>query len=260
MSSWQPILIYNKGNKELSYQSKENTHFSGLNELVNTEKALHRYNNAIVSKFIDSIPPIGIDKNISILDFGAGIGTLAQIFRDRYGIIPDCIEIDPILNKLLNQNRFTSIDDINQLTKEYDVVYTSNVLEHIDNDLQTLIQLFSVIKPGGKILVYVPAFPILFSKMDERIGHFRRYTKHEIMVKVQKAGFVKEKIVYDDSLGFIVSLMLKVMGFHRPSDPPGVRVLQVYDKFVFPLSQIIDRLGSRFILGKNIYLVAKKPE
>ena len=244
----------------MTYQSNENNRFSGIKELINTEKALHRYNNSIVRKFVDSVPSMGIQKNLSILDFGSGTGTLAQIVRDQYGILPDCIEIDPFLNKLLNQNGFSSREDIRLLTKEYDVVYTSNVLEHIENDLQALMQLFSIIKPGGKILIYVPAFPILFSEMDARIGHYRRYTKHEITSKICNAGFVKEKIVYDDSLGFLVSIILKVIGYHRPSDSPGIKILRFYDQFVFPISQVFDRLGLRYWLGKNIYLVAKKPD
>ena len=243
----------------MSYQSKEDPRFSGVNELINTEKALRRYNNSVVSKFMDSVSLHGFQENMSILDFGAGTGTLARIVRDRYHITPDCIEIDPYLSKLLNLDGFNTFEDVNQLTKFYDVVYTSNVLEHIENDLQALSELYSSTKPGGKILIYVPAFPILFSRMDERIGHFRRYSKHELMSKVRTAGFVNLKIDYHDSLGFFVSIALKVIGFHRPSVPPGVKILRVYDRFLYPISQILDRLGLRYLLGKNIYLVAKKP-
>ena len=74
-------------------QKEFNTEYTGFHELLSLE-ALHNYNNEIVKGAIKSFNT----KN-QIIDFGAGIGTLSVIFRDKYHIDPLCIEIDKA-NKL----------------------------------------------------------------------------------------------------------------------------------------------------------------
>lgn len=73
-------------------QSNENKDYSGLEELVLSE-VMGKYNNFIVSSAIQNA-----GETNQVVDFGAGIGTLAMIFRERYQINPLCVEIDE-LNK-----------------------------------------------------------------------------------------------------------------------------------------------------------------
>jgi SAM-dependent methyltransferase len=72
---------------------------------------------------------------------------------------------------------YTSLDEIPDET--FDWVYAFNVLEHINDDGQALAEWSTKLKTAveSRLLIYVPAFEILFSSMDRQVGHFRRYRK-----------------------------------------------------------------------------------
>ena len=96
--------------------------------------------------------------------------------------------------------------------------------------------------------------------MDEIVGHVRRYTRKELNSKVKSTGFVIEKSHYVDSLGFLAALIVVIMGYKSKANLGGTKSLIVYDKFVYPLSKVLDRLGLKNITGKNILVIARKPE
>jgi len=104
--------------------------------------------------------------------------------------------------------------------------------------------------------VYVPAFQILYSQMDRHVGHFRRYRRKPLVNLLQTVGFDVSKAYYVDSLGFLATLVYKVVGDRSGS--VNSRSVAFYDSIIFPLSRIVDFLavGS---FGKNLAVVATKP-
>ena len=70
-----------------------------------------------------------------------------------------------------------------------DILLMLNVLEHIENDVLALQKAFDLLKPGGKLIIEVPAGPTLYDDYDRQLHHFRRYTSAELRGKVEKAGF-----------------------------------------------------------------------
>lgn len=76
--------------------------------------------------------------------------------------------------------------------KQFDLVGLFDVLEHIKEDNTVLDQLFRVVKPGGWLLITVPADPHLWSYFDVASHHVRRYTLDELDLKVKSAGFMIE--------------------------------------------------------------------
>lgn len=88
---------------------------------------------------------------------------------------------------------------------EFDVVGAFDVLEHIEEDVDVLHQMFGATKPGGGILLTVPQHRFLWSYVDEYSFHKRRYSQAEMLEKVKQAGF---EILYRSSF---VSLLLPVM-------------------------------------------------
>jgi len=70
-----------------------------------------------------------------------------------------------------------------------------NVLEHVNDDMQGLRNMYDSLKPGGRALVLVPQGQELYGTLDEVLGHYRRYSREELQTKMQQAGFRVENIV-----------------------------------------------------------------
>jgi SAM-dependent methyltransferase len=73
-----------------------------------------------------------------------------------------------------------------------DTVVCLNVLEHIEDDVSTLADLLAILRPGGRLVLIVPAHARLYSSLDVHLRHFRRYEKPELEKKIRDAGFVLE--------------------------------------------------------------------
>ena len=107
-----------------------------------------------------------------VLDFGAGNGE----FCNRFGlgnII--AIEVDDILKETIKCPVYTSINDLKY--NDFDLIYSLNVLEHIENDSDIVDDLKSLLKKGGIVKILVPARQEIYSSMDKKVGHFRRYER-----------------------------------------------------------------------------------
>lgn len=190
------------------------------------------------------------------VDFGAGIGTFAKEITRRGGNV-QCVETDAAQMALMQQQGFVVHASLAAYDDDsIDFVYTFNVMEHIDEDRACFEQMHRKLKKGGRLLVYVPAFQILFSSMDRKVGHVRRYTRQELAEKVTAAGFRVIDNSYVDSIGFFVTLLYKLIG--SESGDINRKALIIYDRVLFPLSRLLDRMFGR-LLGKNVFLVAEKP-
>jgi SAM-dependent methyltransferase len=247
--------------RKTTFQSLESSAYSGTQELLDTELGLTRYGNEIARKFFSKMNLENriIAKEGRLLEFGAGTGFLAEIFRNRFCIDPDCVELDPKLITLINRKKFKCFQFLSETPRSYAAIYTSNVLEHIEDDVAILKELFDSLVPGGCIGIYVPAHPILYSKMDKDVGHVRRYTRPELRSKVESAGFVIESLTYDEFIGFFASIFVKIVGYKNGANLGSKNSLIFYDKVIYPLSKALDFLGFRFIIGKNLILIAGKP-
>ena len=180
-----------------------------------------------------------------VLDFGAGVGTFA---------LP--MQLDDAQRATLAAQGLTvhrTLDGIRDAS--IDFVYTLNVLEHIDDDVGALRDIGRTLRKEGRLLIYVPAFPVLFTRMDERVGHLRRYRRNDLRAKVDAAGFDVLTNDYVDSLGFLATLFYRIAG---PSSGTIDRdALRAYDRYVFPASRRLDR-ALRHVIGKNLLLIARK--
>ncbi|MET0421686.1 MAG: class I SAM-dependent methyltransferase [Acidimicrobiia bacterium] len=192
-----------------------------------------------------------------VLDFGAGSGTMARALRDE-GYRVSCLEPDPLLLGMLTDSGFECGDDLATLrgADGFDAAYSMNVLEHIDDDVAALRGIFDALKPGGRLTIYVPAFPILFTAMDEKVGHVRRYKKPGLTAAVSAAGFTVDSCQYVDSLGFLAALVYKAIG-NRDGDLDE-RALSLYDSYAFPVSLAIDHV-TKSLAGKNLLVYARRP-
>jgi ubiquinone/menaquinone biosynthesis C-methylase UbiE len=232
-------------------QSTSNVEYAGGDELWALEKYLINYNQSLIYKLTKNQK-----ESQSVLEFGAGIGTLAMLWSKATGIKPECLEIDPKQQSIIRERGFYCHESIATIDKKFDVIYTSNVLEHIEDDLLALKELNSKLKKDGAIVIYVPAFQMLYSEFDKKIGHYRRYEKQDLLQKLNRAGFVVDSAYFSDSIGFFAWLYMKIKGY---SDKKSTsKSMRFYDKFIFPLSEIFDDIGLKYLFGKNILIYAKK--
>jgi SAM-dependent methyltransferase len=192
-----------------------------------------------------------------VLDFGAGRGTFAQLLNGDGGREITCVEPDREARRELaaaGLESHASVADLPQA--HFDAVYTLNVLEHVTDDVRALQDLRACLRPGGRLFVYVPAFPLLYTAMDRRVGHLRRYRRHELLERVRAAGFTAERTRYADSLGFFATLAYRAFG-----DRDGQidrNALRLYDRLAFPLSCVLDGVLGRCV-GKNVWVSAHRP-
>ncbi len=235
-------------------ESAENTvalDYTGTEELRVLQLATN-YNSFLTDLVKKYLPK---NKDCKALDFGSGIGTFTDRLKEDNGQ-PDCFEVDPSLVQMLKNKGYHVFTDQNLVpNNHFDFIYSLNVLEHIEEDQVELEKLYEKLKPGGRIFLYLPAFSILSSKFDEKVGHYRRYRKPELVGKLKKAGFQIEDVHYADSLGFLGALVFKLVS---NTDTINEKQVVLYDKRLFPISKALDGLASSFI-GKNVVAVARKP-
>jgi len=197
-------------------------------------------------------------KSESVVDFGAGIGTFSNCLE----LAPEhvhCVETEATSRQVIVAKGFNAYENVSELRQVViPYVFTLNVLEHIEDDVAALGDLFRLLAPGGRLFVYVPAFPALFTSMDSHVGHHRRYRLRGLVKRVEDAGFVVEKSAYTDALGFFATLAFKL--FDKPEPAPlNPKLVRFYDRVLFPLSRLLSiPLGK--VLGKNVFVVATKPD
>ncbi|PPR09819.1 MAG: hypothetical protein CFH41_02202 [Alphaproteobacteria bacterium MarineAlpha11_Bin1] len=233
-------------------QNIENTKYSGIEELLNLE-VMTNYNAFIVQQALKYKTEAA-----NVIDFGAGIGTLASIFRENYKIIPLCVEIDATNKTFLSERDFKYVDSLREIPIEADLIFSSNVLEHVEDDLSVLELMQNKIRADGMIYLYLPAKKSLWTNLDERVGHYRRYEIDEIREKCQKVGLEVVEAHYADSVGYFASLFLKLVTYNSDQGVVSVPSLVFYDKWLFPISRIVDALGCKYLFGKNLIVHAKR--
>jgi SAM-dependent methyltransferase len=203
-----------------------------------------------------------------VLELGAGLGAVAEGYVET---VDEAVLVEPAENLFVELARkFEGNTRVKLLcglldelvasgapelgSESFDAAFMANVLEHIRDDRAALELLRTRIKPGGSLLIFVPAVPFLYGALDAATGHFRRYRKSELETVVRAAGFVIEHVEYFDLLGMLPWLVAGRV-LRRETIAPGVT--GIYDRFVVPLSSLTDRLvQNRF--GKNLVLTARK--
>ena len=168
-------------------------------ELDNFDKATiwRKYIFFQIKKFI---------KN-SVLEVGAGIGS----FTNNYKNIPEHITLSEVdndnLSLLKEKFKNTNINFSNHITKnideKFDTIMYLNVLEHIKEDNEEIINAFEKLNNNGYLIILVPAHNKLYSKFDKAVGHYRRY-EIEFFNNLNIKDSELVKLIYLDSLGFFL--------------------------------------------------------
>ena len=198
-----------------------------------------------------------------VLDAGAGTGTFTELAADGRQLVV-AMEPDPLFAREL-ERRFAGRDnvevvqlDVADLSSEsvpapFDSVVCFNVLEHIRDHVAALARLHEVLAPGGRLVLLVPAHPLLFGSIDRTVGHERRYERGQVRGLLEASGFQVEEVRYVNPLGALGWLVSSRV-LRRTLIPEGP--LRLYDRLV-PLLRGLEML--RLPWGLSVWAVARRP-
>lgn len=153
-----------------------------------------------------------VNKNFKVLDIGCGTGENLKFFSGYFKNITG-IESNKTALELAGQKSGVPVvygkmpDEIPFFEEKFDIVFLLDVLEHIDDDVLSLQKIKELIKPGGHLVMTVPAFEFLWSVHDVLNEHKRRYTIKTLKNKTEKTGYIH---VFSNYFNFILFPVIAV--------------------------------------------------
>ena len=148
-----------------------------------------------------------------VLEVGSGVGNQTRYFADRERVVASDIEAHYLreLRRRFEDKAHVRVasfhfplsdaDRADLQQERIDSIVCMNVLEHIEFDRETLTDFASVLQPGGRMVLLVPAMPALYGTLDKALLHFRRYDKAGLAQLVTDCGFEVQQIRFLNRLG-----------------------------------------------------------
>jgi SAM-dependent methyltransferase len=207
---------------------------------------------------------LGPDLRGSILEVGAGHGTMTRRFRDLEAVTAvTAVEPSARAARLL-QERFDRdpsviviegyLEDVPH-REPFDAAVLVNVLEHIEDDGDALKALYKRLSPGGVLALFVPAHEALYSRFDREIGHWRRYRRPTLIEALVVAGFDVGDVRYVNAPGALAWFVTTRLLGRRPNGPWPVRL---FDRIGVPLVRWSEH-RYRPRLGLSLVAIARRP-
>jgi SAM-dependent methyltransferase len=135
-----------------------------------------------------------------------------------------------------------------------DTVVCVNVLEHIQDDRGAVCQMAGLLRPGGHLVLLVPAHPSLYGTLDSLVGHFRRYQRRELVDKVRGSGLAVVRCRFFNSAAAICRF---VIGQLLRQQEAGRSQVLFFDRFVVPVLAPLEWL-MRPPFGQSLVVVGRK--
>ncbi len=139
--------------------------------------------------------------HLKLAEIGSGSGLVQRQFEDYLGAEIDGFDLNEVALRQaagLRSQRFCYNIHARSasLHRTYDGIVLFDVIEHIDDDLGFLESAIHHLKPGGFLVINVPALQSLYSSYDKAAGHVRRYSAEELIALVKSAGLKVEQWTY----------------------------------------------------------------
>ncbi len=152
--------------------------------------------------------------------------------------------------------------------QQFDLIIASDILEHIRDDEKALIEWHRILKPHGRLLIFVPAFNFLWSKHDEVNHHFRRYSGSRLKQLLKKTHFEIERTSYWNFSLFLPTSLFRISqrifsSNFKKNTNQLFEVNTLINKFLEFILKFENRLllaGINFPFGVSLFALAKKYE
>jgi len=166
----------------------------------------------ILADFVDAICGQVTDRRPRILDVGCGTGA-NLIMLSKYG---DAEGVDISEDALafcrergLDKVKLGAGEELPYEDNTFDLVTAFDVVEHMDDDLAGLREMRRVLRPGGRVLLFVPTFMFLWGLQDDVSHHRRRYRLSQLRRVLEQAGFGVERMTYANVTFFLPILFVR---------------------------------------------------
>jgi SAM-dependent methyltransferase len=149
------------------------------------------------------IAGLGLPAGARILDAGCGSGrnmVLLARYGEVTGIELSAASVAVARRRGVGEVLEGSVDELPFADHSFDFAVSLDVLEHLDDDRRSLLEMRRVVRPGGQLLVTVPAYPWLWSSHDEVNHHRRRYTRATLLEVAGQAGWEATRTTHFNSL------------------------------------------------------------
>jgi SAM-dependent methyltransferase len=231
--------------------------FSTLDTIASADK-FNRWMYSVISPFCKG----------EILEIGGGIGNISiqclldgkyltvTELKDEYcSILRHKLSSEPGLRQVLTLDIVDPDFDkkFNHLYHRFDTVFALNVIEHIQNRGLALENCRKLLKPGGRIIILVPAFGFLFNQFDDSLGHYLRFTRKTLNLLMRERGFEIQHTRYFNFMG-ILGWWFSGSILKKKNIPEGQ--MKLYNQLV-PVFRIIDAFTQRFA-GLSVVSVGTK--
>ena len=167
-----------------------------------------------------AVDRLALPARARILDAGCGSGR-NMLELARHGEVTG-VELSPTSVRLARERDVGevlegSVLDIDLPEGSFDLTVSLDVIEHLEDDVAALRELRRVTKPGGALLVTVPAYQWLWSGHDEINHHHRRYNRAALLAAAAQGGWHPERSSYFNSLLLPVAMLLRLLERFKPS-------------------------------------------
>jgi SAM-dependent methyltransferase len=196
-----------------------------------------------------------------VLDVGAGTGSITEQYakgRDVLAVELSDWCIDALRRRFADVPNVTVRKaDLRELAVDgsFDSAVMINVLEHLEDDVAVLETLRSLLRPGGRVVLYVPALNGLYGPFDRKAGHYRRYAPWRIRKVVTAAGLHPVEARYVNALSIPGWLIFSRTDLDRsPKSSLGF-----WDSTGIPVGRFIES-RVRIPFGLNVFCVAEVRE
>ncbi|MBI2042691.1 MAG: class I SAM-dependent methyltransferase [Candidatus Nealsonbacteria bacterium] len=219
----------------------------------------------MILRLTESMP-----KDAKILDVGCSGGLLLEELKNRgflnlFGIDISQDALDVCRTKRIANVKLADAKDTGFEDNYFDIVLASDVLEHVAEQEKTISEWRRILKKGGKLIVFVPAFGFLWSNHDEINLHQKRYSKKQLNELLRGGGFEPEKSSYWNFPLFfpvgLVRILQKLFVEKSQAKDQLWRVNPLFNGILLNLIKAENKLIAANIkmpVGLSVFCLAKK--
>jgi len=166
----------------------------------------------ILESFLEDICSHITDRRPRILDVGCGTGAnllMLSKYGDAEGVDISEDALAFCRERGLENVKLGAAEKLPYEDGTFDLVTALDVVEHLDDDLGGLREMRRVLRPGGRVLLFVPTFMFLWGLQDDVSNHRRRYRLPELRRVLEQAGFEIERTTYANITFFLPILLAR---------------------------------------------------